>query len=91
MVPVYESMEQILKCRLRERGFDLDLIAAGGVPLLPQVSGALHVCKDLQGAICLTGVPHTDWVFDGVICLVQRLLFLVDKEVAKDWGILGRG
>lgn len=91
MVPVYESMEQIVRHRLRERGFDVDLIAAGGVSPLPQINGALHVCKDLQGSICLTGVPHADWVFDGVICLVERLMFLVDKEVATDWGILGRG
>ena len=87
---MYESVEQIVKRRLRDSGFDLSRIASAEIPVLPVVKGALHVCRDLQGAIRLTGVPDTDWVFDGVICLVDRVMLLVDKRVAADWGVLGR-
>jgi hypothetical protein len=83
-----DVMENILRTRLRERGLDTQSIATSNAIGIQITCKILHVCKDTNGAVGLTGVPKTWWLFDGVICTVDDVVFLIDRNVAHEWGIL---
>ena len=85
-------MLEILKRRLRECGIDVDVMAASKVlARLPQVDRAIYICKDTKGCVRLTGVPETEWHFEGTIYLVDGVMFLIDKTVAREWEAKAKG
>lgn len=78
-------MREALKQRLKECGLDVQAVAESPVlARLPQVGRAVYVCRDNEGAITLTGVPETEWHFEGTICLAGRVLLLIDEKVASE-------
>lgn len=82
-------MHEVLKRRLRECGLDVELMATSPVlAQLPQVNRAVYVCKDTKGVVRLTGVPETEWRFDGTIYLVDGVMLLIDQKVVSEWATM---
>jgi hypothetical protein len=78
-------MHEVLKHRLRKFGLDLELMSKSPVlAQLPQVNRAVYVCKDTNGVVRLTGVPETEWHFEGTIYLVDGLMVLIDQKVVSE-------
>jgi hypothetical protein len=80
-----DVMEKILRSRLREHGFSIESLAEAEFIGRHKV---LCICKDTSGGVGLIGVPQTWLYFEGAICTVDQVMFLINKDVAYEWGIL---
>jgi len=81
-------MEELLRSRLRDAGYNIQAITASDTIGKQTAGKVLRVCKDTSGAVGLLNVPQTWLLFDGVICTVDQVMFLIEKNVAREWGIL---
>lgn len=82
-----QRVEETLRRRLKEHGFDSKEIADFALPAeWPQVNRAFILKRDMAtGKVGLTSVPPTALYFEGEIYIVDGVMFLIDKDVALEW------